>query len=412
MSSLFKRMRAALNLSPYAVSHVAPLFNVIGETDTSPAEITLYGDVLESDPVDFWTGEPEPGNHITIDGVLEELERVRDAKEIVIHLNSSGGDLFAGITIYNRIKSFLGHKTVIVDGLAASAASVIMCAADTVKVYPGSMVMIHNVASFLYGYYSTPELREMLNAAEAAETSIKRIYAEKTGKTESELQALLDATMWYVGTDAIDEGFADALMGDDAEGELDAKVTNDGRYLMVAGIPHLVAHLGALPPWLTNQSFVLPVANATCGYRPDTGGNDAATTGKECGMDITNAADLRSAYPELVAAVEADAAASERERIRSIQEISNSIRNEELIFRAMFEEPMSAKDVALCALRAEAKTASQVLADMDADAKAAADGNVAPAPSEDETEDDDEEKEKETVNALVDLYRNQLKGRR
>ena len=130
-------------------------------------EITLYGDVVSRQPVDWWTGEPEPGLYIAPESFMEDLAAVKGKSNITIKINSCGGDLYTGIAIHNAIKGLTGHKVVVVEGIAASAASVIACAGDEVQVYPGSMVMIHGVAGLLYDYYTLAEAPEGLRRERA-----------------------------------------------------------------------------------------------------------------------------------------------------------------------------------------------------------------------------------------------------
>ena len=87
-------------------------------------------------------------------------------------------------------------------------------------------------------------------------------------------------------------------------------------------------------------------------------------------MEITNVAEMRAAYPEFVASVEADAVAKERERVRSINEIQGNIRNPELVNKALFDEPMTAEELALAAIKADASAASEFLDNLDAETKA------------------------------------------
>ena len=94
----------------------------IGDDD---GEITLYGDVVSRQPVDWWTGEPEPGLYIAPESFMEDLAAVKGKSNITIKINSCGGDLYTGIAIHNAIKGLTGHKVVVVEGIAASAASVI-----------------------------------------------------------------------------------------------------------------------------------------------------------------------------------------------------------------------------------------------------------------------------------------------
>ena len=134
---------------PQVVQQTPTKFWNIASVGEDSGEIVLYGDVVARQPVDWWTGEPEPGLYIAPESFMEDLAAVKGKSNITIKINSTGGDLYTGIAIHNAIKGLSGHKVVIVEGIAASAASVIACAGDEVQVYPGSMVMIHGVAGLL-----------------------------------------------------------------------------------------------------------------------------------------------------------------------------------------------------------------------------------------------------------------------
>ena len=97
----------------------------IAVIDDDTAEINMYGEVVSRIPVDWWTGEKIPGNFIALDEFLEDLKEIEDKANINIHINSVGGDFYAGLAIYNRLKVLAGNVTTINDGLAASAASII-----------------------------------------------------------------------------------------------------------------------------------------------------------------------------------------------------------------------------------------------------------------------------------------------
>ena len=118
-------------------------------------------------------------------------------------------------------------------------------------------------------------------------------------------------------------------------------------------------------------------------------------------MEITSVAALRDAYPELVAAVEADAATAERERMRAINEIADNIRNDELVNRAMYDEPMTAAELALEAVKADANAGAAVINAIDEDAADA----IPPVPAVTETEDAlDAEHEAAFTNRVHELY--------
>lgn len=149
-----KTKHSGLIMGPAAAPQAptATKFWNMASTGDDEGEITLYGDVMSQQPVDWWTGEPEPGLFITPEGFMEDLAAVKDKGHITVKLNSCGGDLYTGIAIHNALKALSGEVNVIVEGIAASAASVIMCAGDTVTVYPGSLIMIHGVSVMLWDY--------------------------------------------------------------------------------------------------------------------------------------------------------------------------------------------------------------------------------------------------------------------
>ena len=130
--------------------------------DGSDAEITMYGDIYEEQPTNWW-GEPVEGQYILLSEFLEDLKQISGCTSITIRMNSYGGDAGASNMIHNRLRELArnGTKlTCIVDGVAMSGGSLIMCACDTVRVNPSSLVMIHKCWTFLWGGYNADELRE------------------------------------------------------------------------------------------------------------------------------------------------------------------------------------------------------------------------------------------------------------
>ena len=117
-------------------------YNIVINEDTNSAEINMYGEVVATRPTDWWTGETIPGNFIAQDEFLRDLEGLTGKDSITVHINSVGGDMYAGIAIYNRLKGLAANVTTINDGLAASAGSLIFMAGDTRKVNAGSNIAI------------------------------------------------------------------------------------------------------------------------------------------------------------------------------------------------------------------------------------------------------------------------------
>lgn len=129
---------------------------------------------------------------------------------VTIWLNSPGGDVVAAARIYNMLLDYPGKVTVNIDGIAASAASVIAMAASTVAMSPVSMLMIHNPATLAMG--DKTELSRALDMLESVKDSIINAYQLKTGLSRAKLSKLMDAETWMDATAAIDLGFANEIL--------------------------------------------------------------------------------------------------------------------------------------------------------------------------------------------------------
>lgn len=188
----------------------------LASRDGAVAELTLYGDIYETRPVD-WDGNPIDGNFITLDEFLEDLRIIEGAAQLIIHMNSYGGDAIAADVIHNRLRELSrnGMEIIcIVDGVAMSGGSLIMCAADSVEVNPSSLIMIHNAWRFLWGGYNTEDLLEAAAALDAADKMQAAIYQRKTGLPEEEIRGMMRETTYMTGREAVDKGFADRLVED------------------------------------------------------------------------------------------------------------------------------------------------------------------------------------------------------
>jgi ATP-dependent Clp protease protease subunit len=349
-------------------------------------EITLYGDVMSQRPIDWWTGEPVPGLYITPEGFLEDLEVVKNKSKITIKLNSCGGDLYTGIAIHNALKGLTGTKTVIVEGIAASAASVIMCAGDDVQVYPGSMVMIHGVAGLMYDYYTIADLKQVLKGFDAAEKAIAEIYKAKTGTDTEALRSMMTKETWMVGQEAIDKGFANTML--DGEGP-DMVMSADRKILLVAGVRHDIKAFHNIPGSIPVAKSSIPPATPAAGVNKKPTSNGGVN--QEGGNPIMKTVEeLKQAYPELVAQIEqaagdtarAEAVKAERERIKAIESIEASVGDAQLVADAKYgENPCNAQDLAFKAMQKQAQLGTQHLANTQQDAAASGAKDVSAQPN-------------------------------
>ena len=359
------------------------------------AELSMYGEVVQTRPVDFWTGEPIKGDFIAQDEIIRDLEALKGIDHLTVRINSVGGDYYAGLTIRNRLRS-LGIKVdTINDSLAASAGSIILQGASgggKRKVYATSATMVHGVSGFMYGYYNAGQLTQALNQLGTGDKLAAKCYAESGTVSEEDAAAAMAAETWMSGEEAVEKGFADEVISSESE----AVLTMDNHYRMQAGSQRLVAG------WLSNIALPSNIKKV-----------DSLIDRKETEeMEIKNLNDLKAAYPDLVreaeeAAGEAarnaveipdvDAAVSaavenalreERERMQEIDALSGAVADPALIADAKYTHPVSAEKFALAAMKATAEANRQALKNLEEDGNNSGTGAVTPAPQADTEKDD------------------------
>ena len=139
---------------------------------------------------------------------------------ITVWINSPGGDCVAAAQIYNMLMDYPHDVTVKIDGIAASAASVIAMAGTKVLVSPVSMLMIHNPATIAMG--DTAEMQKAIAMLDEVKESIINAYEIKTGLSRAKLSHLMDAETWMDAHSAVEMGFADAIMHRDTADDVPA----------------------------------------------------------------------------------------------------------------------------------------------------------------------------------------------
>lgn len=165
------------------------------------AEISIYGQIGK----DFWTGEG-----IGAAEFIDELQAVGNVAELSIRINSEGGNVFDGIPIYNALVRHKARKVVTIDGWAASIASLIAMAGDTVIMPENTFLMVHGPSGGVWG--TEQEMRAMADALAKVKVGMSTTYMNKTGKDEAEIMALLDSgDNWFTAAEALEFGFADEV---------------------------------------------------------------------------------------------------------------------------------------------------------------------------------------------------------
>lgn len=132
-------------------------------------------------------------------------------EDIVLEVNSNGGLVTVGSEIYTALKNYKGHVTVEVTGMAASAASVAIMGADTVKISPTAQIMIHK-ALLTRATGNSDDLEKAVNALKSSDQSIINAYVSKTGLSEDEIFEMMKNETFMSANEAIEKGFADKLM--------------------------------------------------------------------------------------------------------------------------------------------------------------------------------------------------------
>lgn len=173
--------------------------------------------------------------------------------DITVWINSPGGDCIAAAQIYNMLMEYKGNVTVKIDGIAASAASVIAMAGTKVCVSPVSMLMIHNPSAGIYG--NTSEMQKAIKMLDEVKESIVNAYEIKTGMSRAKISHLMDAETWMDANSAVEMGFADEI--------LQRSVTDEIEIPQVSMVYSQVAVTNSLMSKITKKCRIEPKAEET-----------------------------------------------------------------------------------------------------------------------------------------------------
>lgn len=162
------------------------------------ADITIYEAIGN-----YWDGG------ITPKQFSDDLKALGDIDEIYVHLNSPGGQVFDGNTIYNILKNHKARVIVDIEGLAASIASVIAMAGDEIRIAENGMMMVHNASAFAIG--DAEAMRKTADMLDKTNSTIISTYAKRTGLDEEKVTDLMNAETWMTAKEALDYGFVDSI---------------------------------------------------------------------------------------------------------------------------------------------------------------------------------------------------------
>lgn len=166
--------------------------------------IKIKGAIISNDSIKIYK---EAGKEFT---ALKDINIPFPTEALEVIINSGGGDVYTGSEIYSMLREHQGHVTVKIVGIAASAASVIAMAGDTIEMSPTGLLMIHNAMGWTFG--NTQEHEKQIKSLEQANDSIAKAYQRKTGLPLNEIRQMMKEETWFSCDKAIEFGFVDKEM--------------------------------------------------------------------------------------------------------------------------------------------------------------------------------------------------------
>ena len=278
------------------------IWNIV-KNDDKNAELMLYGDIAES----FW------GDTISAKEVTEYLADL-DVENINVYINSNGGVVDTAIAINNALRRHKAKVTVNIDGIAASAATLITCAGDTVKMPKNALFMIHNPLTIAMG--DSEEMRKQADVLEKYKNSIMETYLQKVNIDKEKLSELMDNESWLSAEEALEYGFIDEIIENTDIQVVENKVISN----------NMVFNMAEFKNFNVDKNIK----------------NNGKGSGKMTKDEI------KAQFPDIYAEIvnEGKEIGVKEERTR-IQEIENLGYNHEVVDKAKFEDPKNARDLAL-----------------------------------------------------------------
>lgn len=170
------------------------------------AEILIYEEIGQS----WWSD-----SGIGAKQFADELAALGPVKVLNVRINSPGGDVFEGAAIKTQLEQHPATKNVFIDGLAASAASYIAMAGDKIEISQNALFMIHNAAGGVLG--NAKDMRQMADLLEKIDRTIADMYQRRTDQPIDKIKAWMEAETWFTADEAVQNGFADALMEEEQQ---------------------------------------------------------------------------------------------------------------------------------------------------------------------------------------------------
>ncbi|BBM52523.1 ATP-dependent Clp protease proteolytic subunit [Leptotrichia trevisanii] len=183
-------------------------WNVMKNDEEKSAELILYGSI----------GSDEYWDDISDKAFKQDIENLGDVENITLHINSPGGSVFSAVAIANTLKNHKAKITANIDGLAASAATIITSACDTVRMPKNALFMVHNPITFAYG--NNQDMKKTVEMLDKVKDSIIETYLNKAKTDRETLSELMDNETWMNAETAKEYGFIDEILDENVEKEV------------------------------------------------------------------------------------------------------------------------------------------------------------------------------------------------
>ena len=299
-------------------------WNLVKNEEEKTAELILYGSI----------GSDEYWDDISDKVFKQDIENLGDVENITLHINSPGGSVFSAVAIANTLKNHKAKVTANIDGLAASAATIITSACDTVRMPKNALFMIHNPITFAYG--NNQEMQKTVEMLDKVKNSIIETYLNKTKTDKETLSELMDNETWMDAETAKEYGFVDEIVEEEV-----GKEFVENKLI----INNMAFDISKFKNFRKAKGVVI----------------DNKKNTKEVKMTLE---ELKNQFPDLYDYVLNEGKKigkeEERERIKAIDDIG--VNNySELIENAKYVNPMSASELAIDILKKQKKEKAQKL---------------------------------------------------
>ena len=353
-------------------------WNVMKNDEEKSAELILYGSI----------GSDEYWDDISDKAFKQDIENLGDVENIILHINSPGGSVFSAVAIANTLKNHKAKITANIDGLAASAATIITSACDTVKMPKNALFMVHNPITFAYG--NNQDMQKTLEMLNKVKNSIIETYLNKAKTDKETLSELMDNETWMSAEEAKEYGFIDEILDENVEKEV---IENK---LIINNMAFDISRFKNFKEKKNREPRVINISVNSTGSPEEIADKfrdilNSTENQKNEGGNMT-LEELKNKFPELYNQIfnegKEAGITKERERMREIDNLDVS-NYSELVENAKYNEPVEASVLAVNILNKQKEERIQKLQNIKNDSQ---NNFTPPAPNNGTAENNEEKK--------------------